>query len=1157
MNKLLTTIVGAVLGATMAVGVGVAAVNSATKEASPAHAAETEIAFTPGTDTGETSVTKSGVTVTMTTMNNASYYQIYANQSGTFTCSSGTITKIEFTCTASGTSKYGPGNTSSDVGTYSYSGNKGTWTGDASSITLSSTAQVRMSTLSVTHSSGSAKTLTSISLSGDMSKTSYTTEESWDPSGLVVTGTYSDSSTDNTLASSATFAYYSNSAMTSAVATPNDLGTGTGKTLYVKATVSGVSNSTGYSQTVNVSAPTYTDTYNLDGKNIIISASNGTYLPKDIGTSGKPNATTTKSDSAIFLFEIVGNNQFTLKLTNGTNAGKYLKTGTKTGGDTTLNVGTTAETWTVETNNGNKYLKDEDTHYLAANGTTDWRMYANTSNGYPIMSFEEASDDPAITAVAITGSPTANDNLAGGYEWTMSATVTAVNDENEPYALSRNVNWTVSPSNAVIFSKTTSSSGESITVRASNDSNRNGVVITASSAATGFTSIHADSNAFNIIKSYTVATNTLVTKDGGSEYDGNGSASKVVTLTSTMTYSGDAGEYKVNLSVSPSAGVTLSASNPFTSSSSGADFTATFTKSGSYTITSTPIENNAKAASVTITISNVVTPGYELITNASNLAAGSKIVIYSTYVSSQTTYNRLMSTTYNSNNVGYSNFEITNEFISASDVSSHNAEVLTLVDSGDGYWYLKNQGNKYLWADDQANSHNYLRQVAETSDNTKFSITFNGNGVPSVVPYVDSGRKIQFNHGNTCFSCYTGTNFDIQIYQWINTDPYFTISASTAHIGVRGTETLTITAHNGASANISWSTGDSSKVSIPANSTGNSVVITGVAVTTSSVAVTATFTPLDGNSYANLTCAVSVVAIDQYVSLGVTQFTKVTSTPADWTGTYLIVDETSNICFDGSASPLMADATRDVTINNSSIAATTEMLNASFNVKESENDGYYNIRSNSGYYIGGSDKSININIGTPFDVTFNDDFEIVCSSATLQHTFSGGNFFRFYTNHAATAHTLSLYKANGERRAISNTLTNWYDDAKANNYLVCNASGTGSAIDWDSLYDSAILMLASEDYDTLKTMTAKSSEDNGNFLEDFISDYDYLVMYKGYTDFLGRFDEGGAMYGNSRVVSSSIISNVSSNIATVTIILSLLSFTTIGGYFLLRKKKED
>lgn len=141
----------------------------------------TDVTFTPGTDTGATSVTKSGVTATMTTMNNASYYQIYANQSATFSVASGNITKIEFTCTASGTSKYGPGNSSANVGSYSYSGSTGTWTGEASSITISSTAQVRMTSLTITYTAAAP----SYTITAQSNNTSYGTVSL---NGSVITG---------------------------------------------------------------------------------------------------------------------------------------------------------------------------------------------------------------------------------------------------------------------------------------------------------------------------------------------------------------------------------------------------------------------------------------------------------------------------------------------------------------------------------------------------------------------------------------------------------------------------------------------------------------------------------------------------------------------------------------------------------------------------------------------------------------------------------------------------------------------------------------------------------------------------------------------------------------------------------------------------------
>ena len=244
-----------------------------------------------------------------------------------------------------------------------------------------------------------------------------------------------------------------------------------------------------------------------------------------------------------------------MKLVNGTNSGKYLVTSSDTGSNSDIYMSSSPETWEVYTNNANKYLRDEDTHYLATNSTTDWRMYQGTNNGNPIMTFEEVSTDPEITAVALSGSPATSATIGGGNSWTMSATVTAINDETEPYSLSRNVTWTVSPSGAVSFSKNTSASGEEITVTAANNANTN-VKITASSAATGFTSVHADSNQFNIVKSYPISNISLsATTAGGPNYNASGASSFAVNFTTSITYSEDTGTNKVNISVSPNAGV--------------------------------------------------------------------------------------------------------------------------------------------------------------------------------------------------------------------------------------------------------------------------------------------------------------------------------------------------------------------------------------------------------------------------------------------------------------------------------------------------------------------------------------------------------------------------------------------------------------------------
>ena len=122
---------------------------------------QTTVTFTAGTDTGETSVTKDGITVSMSTMSRTDNYRCYANTEMTITSTVGDITNVELTCTASGTSTYGPGKfsvTSGYSGTYSYSESVGTWIGSAEEVSLHASAQVRMTEIVVTY--GGAPTIT-------------------------------------------------------------------------------------------------------------------------------------------------------------------------------------------------------------------------------------------------------------------------------------------------------------------------------------------------------------------------------------------------------------------------------------------------------------------------------------------------------------------------------------------------------------------------------------------------------------------------------------------------------------------------------------------------------------------------------------------------------------------------------------------------------------------------------------------------------------------------------------------------------------------------------------------------------------------------------------------------------------------------------------
>lgn len=124
--------------------------------------ATTDLGQQAGSSTGNDQVSKDGITIATSptgSFGNGNQYRIYKNSVLTISSSVGKITKIEFTCTASGTAKYGPGNfTGATAGSYTYSDKVGTWTGEAAEVSMTaSTNQVRATQIVVTYvSDGSA-----------------------------------------------------------------------------------------------------------------------------------------------------------------------------------------------------------------------------------------------------------------------------------------------------------------------------------------------------------------------------------------------------------------------------------------------------------------------------------------------------------------------------------------------------------------------------------------------------------------------------------------------------------------------------------------------------------------------------------------------------------------------------------------------------------------------------------------------------------------------------------------------------------------------------------------------------------------------------------------------------------------------------------------
>ena len=105
------------------------------------------------------------------------YMQVYANSTYfTISAGGGTITSFTITCTANGNNNYGP-KKFSGTGYTGGTGKTGTWSGSSTSVTLTNSAQVRISSIEVTYTPAAVKKNTTLTLSPTSLSFSYGDDE--------------------------------------------------------------------------------------------------------------------------------------------------------------------------------------------------------------------------------------------------------------------------------------------------------------------------------------------------------------------------------------------------------------------------------------------------------------------------------------------------------------------------------------------------------------------------------------------------------------------------------------------------------------------------------------------------------------------------------------------------------------------------------------------------------------------------------------------------------------------------------------------------------------------------------------------------------------------------------------------------------------------
>lgn len=149
---------------------------------------------------------------------------------------------------------------------------------------------------------------------------------------------------------------------------------------------------------------------------------------------------------------------------------------------------------------------------------------------------------------------------------------------------------------------------------------------------------------------------------------------------------------------------------------------------------------------------------YELVTDASTLKAGDKIIIVSSVK------DVAMSTTQNGNNRGQiaitkltNSISVTDSEVQVLTIQEGNVEGTLAFHTGDGYLYAASSNS------------NYLRTENTLSDNSSWSIAIDENGIATIIAQGTNTRnKIQYNQSSSIFACYASdstTQKGVAIYR--------------------------------------------------------------------------------------------------------------------------------------------------------------------------------------------------------------------------------------------------------------------------------------------------------------------------------------------------------------------------------------------------------
>lgn len=550
-----------------------------------------------------------------------------------------------------------------------------------------------------------AAALVSIEISGSMTKTSYTTAESWDPSGLTVTAYYDDS-TDDDVTSSVVWSYSD--------ATPAAMGAdGNPQTLTITATFGEETDST--TASVTVSVPSYTNTYNLGGEYHIYVANSsdntdGAWINdgSEKNSKGAPYGVSSENDAGVYTLTLVGDDTFTITL--GTD---YLYSIADNNGiRLASNPSNGTENWIVTKSGDYYYFNNQvqTTRYLSYYSSgNDIRSYANTNTANVTLSV------PKVISGFSVYSTGANKNVLKGTTFNAVAAAAA--------GFQARLNYTDSTYDDV-----------------TNDATWSLDTSTVGTATLTVTYSTYDAVTFTDMNIYTAVITSLTIDSSSAKttyLEGETLNLEGLVITGHDSSSNDYALEIEDCTFSPTSGATLSTSNT------------------SVTVTYTNDNSSTASSSYSITVNAFV--GYTKVTNADDLVIGDSYVIG---VENTNKCYELMSSASSSTTTAYRTrvdgtdaFNDAKTSVTQSGASTAGAVVVTLLSDGNGKYALYDITNdKYIAGNSSSNYAPDYDSLSSAGESAWWTISF-ADGLMSMT-LNNSTRVFGFNLGSPRFSTY-------------------------------------------------------------------------------------------------------------------------------------------------------------------------------------------------------------------------------------------------------------------------------------------------------------------------------------------------------------------------------------------------------------------